>query len=68
MTQAPVRPQSGSTFESLNPATGEVVGTHPVQTEDEVRAAVARARAEAVWWSGLSFKERKAHLNAWKTR
>ena len=22
---------------------------------------------EAVWWSGLSFAERKAHLNAWKT-
>ena len=43
MTQAPARPQSGSTFESLNPATGEVVGTHPVQTEEEVRAAVARA-------------------------
>ena len=67
MTQAPARPQSGSTFESLNPATGEVVGTHPVQTEEEVRAAVARAREEAVWWAGLSFGERKAHLNAWKT-
>ncbi|MEP9363838.1 aldehyde dehydrogenase family protein [Nocardioides sp. CN2-186] len=67
MTQAPARPQSGSTFESLNPATGEVVGTYPVQTEEEVRAAVARAREEAAWWSGLSFAERKAHLNAWKT-
>ena len=67
MTQAPARPQSGSTFESLNPATGEVVGTHPVQTEEEVRAAVGRARQEAVWWSGLSFAERKVHLNAWKT-
>jgi aldehyde dehydrogenase (NAD+) len=67
MTQAPARQQSGSTFESLNPATGEVVGTHPVQTEEEVRAAVVRARAEAAWWGGLSFGERKAHLNAWKT-
>jgi acyl-CoA reductase-like NAD-dependent aldehyde dehydrogenase len=67
MTQAPARPQSGSTFESLNPATGEVVGTHPVQTEEEVRAAVARAHKEADWWAGLSFAERKVHLNAWKT-
>jgi acyl-CoA reductase-like NAD-dependent aldehyde dehydrogenase len=67
MTQAPARPQSGSTFESLNPATGEVVGTHPVQTEEEVRAAVARARDEAVWWAALGFDGRKEHLNAWKT-
>jgi aldehyde dehydrogenase (NAD+) len=67
MTQAPARPQSGSTFESLNPATGDVVGTHPVQTADEVRAAVDRARQEAAWWGGLTFGERKAHLNAWKT-
>ena len=68
MTQAPARPQhSGSTFESLDPATGEVVGIHPVQTEEEVRAAVARARDEAVWWSALGFAGRKEHLTAWKT-
>ena len=67
MTQAPARPQSDSTFESLNPATGEVVGTYPVQTADEVRAAVARARTEAAWWAGLTFAERKDHLNAWKS-
>ena len=29
-----------ATFDSLNPATGDVVGTHPVHTEAEVRAAV----------------------------
>lgn len=63
MTEAIARP---STFESLNPATGEVVGTHPIQTEEEVRAAVARARDEAVWWSALSYAQRKEHLNAWK--
>src|SRR6478609_11248657 len=67
MTQAPARPQSGSTFESLNPATGEVVGTHPIQTAEEVQAAVVRARQEATWWAGLSFGERKTHLTAWKT-
>ena len=67
MTEAIARPQTGSTFESLNPATGEVVGTHPIQTEDEVRAAVARARDEAVWWSALGYAQRRTHLNAWKT-
>jgi aldehyde dehydrogenase (NAD+) len=77
MTQAPTRPTaqssaessgpaSGSTFESLNPANGDVVGTHPVHTEEEVRAAVARAREAAAWWAGLSFKERKVHLTTWK--
>jgi acyl-CoA reductase-like NAD-dependent aldehyde dehydrogenase len=66
MTQAPARPQSATTFESLNPATGAVVGTHPVHTEAEVRDAVARARDEAAWWSRLTFKQRKAHLTAWK--
>lgn len=63
MTEAIARPQ---TFESLNPATGEVVGTHPIQTEEEVRAAVARARDEALWWSALGSAQRKEHLNAWK--
>ncbi len=33
-----------STFDSLNPATGEVIGTFPVHGEDEVDAAVRRAR------------------------
>lgn len=64
MTEAIARPQ---TFESLNPATGEVVGTHPIQTEEEVRAAVARARDEALWWSALGHRQRKEHLDAWKT-
>jgi aldehyde dehydrogenase (NAD+) len=54
------------TFESLNPITGDVVGTHPVHTEDEVRAAVERAREAAAWWSGLTYAERDTHLSAWK--
>ncbi|MDI6912137.1 aldehyde dehydrogenase family protein [Nocardioides sp.] len=75
MTQAPARPQSsqpgqpapsGSTFESLDPATGEVVGTFPVHGEAEVRAAVERARSAAEWWSALSFKDRKVYLTTWK--
>src|SRR5205085_10169609 len=46
--------------------TGDVVGTHPVNTAEEVQAAVARARDEASWWGGLSFDEREKQLQSWK--
>ena len=55
-----------STFESLNPATGEVIATFPVDTEDEVNSAVERARAAAAWWRGLGFDGRKRRLRAFK--
>ena len=62
MTQTEDRTAPGATgpttFDSLNPATGDVVGTHPVHTEDDVRAAVERAREAAAWWSALSYDER----------
>ena len=34
----------GSSFDSLDPATGDVVATYPVHTADEVRQAVARPK------------------------
>ena len=55
-----------TTFESLNPRTGDVVGTHPVHTADEVRAAVERARGEAEWWGSLSWADRESYLQTWK--
>jgi acyl-CoA reductase-like NAD-dependent aldehyde dehydrogenase len=66
MTQTPTQAPTQTTFDSLNPANGDVVGTHPVHTEEEVRAAVARARDAAAWWSGLSYGERGRHLSTWK--
>jgi succinate-semialdehyde dehydrogenase/glutarate-semialdehyde dehydrogenase len=53
-------------LQSLSPATGEVVGTYPVDDEAAVRAAVARAREAAAWWVGLGFDGRKERLLAWK--
>jgi acyl-CoA reductase-like NAD-dependent aldehyde dehydrogenase len=50
------------TFESLNPATGEVVGKHPVHDEAAVRAAVERAAEAAHWWRALGWKERRLRL------
>jgi len=57
---------SRQTFDSLNPRTGDVVGTHPVHTAEEVAATVARAREAATWWSSLSYDERAERLTAWK--
>jgi len=54
----PAREQLAST----DPATGEVVGTVPVHTAEDVDAAVARARAAAVEWSALTYADREAEL------
>jgi acyl-CoA reductase-like NAD-dependent aldehyde dehydrogenase len=54
------------TFESLNPASGEVVAAHPVHDEQAVRAAVDRAREAAHWWRALGWKERRLRLLNYK--
>ena len=54
------------TFDSLSPRTGDVVGTHPVHTAEEVKAAVDRAHEAAAWWSSLSYDERAEVLTKWK--
>jgi acyl-CoA reductase-like NAD-dependent aldehyde dehydrogenase len=54
--------ETTESFQSLNPATGEVVGEHPVQGEAAVNAAIERARDAAVWWAGLGWKERRIRL------
>lgn len=59
-------PAAGQTFDSLEPETGAVHATFPVQTEEEVRAAVARAREATVWWAALGFAGRKPRLDAWR--
>ncbi|MEV5650455.1 aldehyde dehydrogenase family protein [Nocardia sp. NPDC052254] len=53
---------------SVNPATGEVLATHPIADEAAVRAAVAKARAAAPVWSGLGFAARKRALLRWSSR
>jgi succinate-semialdehyde dehydrogenase / glutarate-semialdehyde dehydrogenase len=56
----------GETFQSIDPATGEPVGTFPVLSAADVRAAVARARPAAEWWAGLGFAGRADRLGAWR--
>jgi acyl-CoA reductase-like NAD-dependent aldehyde dehydrogenase len=55
------------TFDSVNPATSEVIATFPVFGPDEVDAALGRAREAAAWWAGLDWKDRQTHLLNWKS-
>src|SRR4051794_373199 len=56
------RTRGEKTFDSLSPATGEVVATFPVHGEAEVREAVQRARKAAQWWQELGFDGRRERL------
>lgn len=55
------------TFESVDPATGAVVGRYPIHDADAVRAAVRSATAAARWWAGLGFDARSRRLRAFKS-
>jgi acyl-CoA reductase-like NAD-dependent aldehyde dehydrogenase len=61
-TQGQARP--AETFDTLNPATSEVIASFPVFGEDDVAETVDRAHQAAAWWAGLSWKERQL---AWKS-
>src|SRR6201997_2008412 len=54
-------------LETVNPATGEVLATFPVNGRREVDAAVAQAREAAAWWAGLDWAGRRIRLLAWKS-
>lgn len=53
------------TFESINPATGEVVGIFPITTPKEVNEVVAKANTAAQQWSQYSFRKRMIVLRDW---
>ena len=68
-TPVPVDPAAGGaveTFDSLDPANGQVLASYPVQSAEEVRAAVARARSAEAWWLAQGWDGRRTHLRAWK--
>jgi aldehyde dehydrogenase (NAD+) len=66
-TPASATAPSAATFESLNPANGDVVGVHPIASNADVDAAVQRARDAAQWWGGLSFEDRADYLLTWRS-
>jgi acyl-CoA reductase-like NAD-dependent aldehyde dehydrogenase len=53
------------TFDSLNPATGDIIASYPIFSEDQVRAAVSTARAASQDWRDAGFKGRRKVLLAW---
>ena len=54
-----------STFSSHLPASGEVSGTFPIQSQSDVDAAVSAARGASSEWQSLGFSGRKKVLLAW---
>jgi acyl-CoA reductase-like NAD-dependent aldehyde dehydrogenase len=64
---APGHARAVETFDSLNPATSEVIATFPLHGQAEVDEAVARAHEAAAWWVELGWKERRRRLLAWKS-
>ncbi len=52
-------------FQSLNPATGEVIAEHQVFDKESVDGAVARAERAATKWQELGFTGRKRVLDKW---
>ena len=59
--------RSTETFDTLNPATNEVIGTYPVFSARDVDATVERAQAAAQWWAELGWAGRRQRLLAWKS-
>jgi len=51
---------SERTFESLNPASGEALGLAPISTAEQVKAAIAAARAAQPAWAARPDAERRA--------
>ena len=57
---------AAETIESLSPATGEILGTVPIASPDDVTAAVARARQAAARWVALGADGQRTELTAWR--
>lgn len=57
---------TATTFDSLSPRDGRVVGTFPAQGAEEVAATVDRARRAAEEWRALGFAGRRRALDAWR--
>ncbi|WP_028937295.1 aldehyde dehydrogenase family protein [Pseudonocardia spinosispora] len=71
MTQAKAQAGTGaetpvSTFDSVDPRTGELVGSHPVHDTEHVNATVRRAGEAGAWWAALGFSGRRKRLAEWR--
>jgi aldehyde dehydrogenase (NAD+) len=55
-----------TTFQSLNPATGEPIDTFQIHGAAEVAATVTRARSAAAFWLEVGEPERRKRLVRWR--
>ncbi|MFE0170762.1 aldehyde dehydrogenase family protein [Streptomyces sp. NPDC059002] len=55
-----------ATFAVRSPATGDLLGEHPVHGPEEVADAVAHGRAAAADWARVGWAGRRTRLLAWK--
>ena len=53
------------TFDSVDPAIGQVLASYPIHGSDDVVDAVDRGRAAAEFWTALTFGERSRRLTQW---
>ncbi len=51
-------PVKGRTIDDINPATGEIIGTVPASTSDDVQQAVDAANGARTAWASLTIDER----------
>ncbi len=57
--------EDGATFDVVNPATGELIGSVPRMGEKETRRAIAAANAAWPAWRAKTAKERSTILRKW---
>ena len=62
-TAAPDAPEKTATLESLNPATGEVVGEVPTITPDQVQGIVDEVASVQPAWAQLSASDRAEYID-----
>jgi len=53
-------------FDSLNPATGDVIASHEIYEKAQVDSAVQSAHEAKLKWQKLGFNGRKKVLQNWK--
>jgi len=63
----PIQAEPAASFDSLDPASGAVVGTFPTDDAESVRRIVARSEVAAIWWRSLGFDGRAGHLRRYKS-
>ena len=56
-------PVKGRTLDDINPATGEIIGTVPASTSDDVQQAVDAANNARTAWASLNINERVSWLD-----